>query len=267
MNSALNAAVGIGETKTYLIATANTILKRLPAQSTVLRNDQKIAFQAGDRLPIISYKRHDADHWIVQCSQPSHLGEWYAFAQHVKIEDPNPPVVAELLTFEQLADIAIHTPLNKLRPLVQPINETLVKYQINTKLRIAHFLAQIAHESDGFNALEEYASGEDYEGRRDLGNTQRGDGVRFKGRTFVQITGRHNYGEVSAYLGVDFISNPELLASPKYAALGAGWFWDSRNLNTHADRDDIRAITRILNGGVNGLADRIAYLERAKQVL
>lgn len=263
----MNAAIAIGKTDTYLVATANTILKRLPVQSTILKDDQKKAFNAGDRLPIISYKRHDADHWIVQCSQSSHLGEWYAFALHVRIEDPNPPVVAELLTFEQLADIAIHTPLNKLRPLVQPINETLAKYEINTPLRIAHFLAQIAHESDGFNALEEYASGEDYEWREDLGNTQKGDGVRFKGRSFVQITGRFNYAEISKYLGVDFISNPELLATPKYAALGAGWFWDSRNLNSHADRDDFQRIMRIVNGGNNGESDRWAYLQRAKRVL
>jgi predicted chitinase len=86
---------------------------------------------------------------------------------------------------------------DRLRQLASSVNDVLNYYQINTPLRICHFIAQVAHESDCFNAMEEYASGEDYEGRDDLGNTQPGDGVRFKGRGLMQLTSRANYAEFS----------------------------------------------------------------------
>ena len=140
------------------------------------------------------------------------------------------------------------------------------RYAITSPLRKAHFLAQVGHESDGFNTNEEYASGADYEWRTDLGNTKSGDGVRFKGRGLIQVTGRANYGECGRALGVDLISNPQRLGDYDLACLSAGWYWDSRNLNNFADRDDILAITKIINGGTNGLADRQSYLARAKRV-
>ncbi len=260
-----NAAIAIGETKTYLVATANTILKRLPVQSALLKKDQMTGFNAGDRLPIISYKRHDSDHWIVQCSQPSHLGEWYAFALHCRIDDPNAAI--ELISLEQLKAIAIYTRASVLAPFIPHLNTTMARYQINTPLRIAHFIAQIAHESDGFHTTREYADGSAYEWRRDLGNNQAGDGMRFRGRGLIQITGRENVSEISKALGYDFISDPQMLERIDWATLSAGWFWDSRNLNTHADRDDFQRIMRIINGGNNGEKDRWAYLTRAKRVL
>jgi putative chitinase len=171
----------------------------------------------------------------------------------------------ELVTAEQFYAIAPQTSLKKLTPLVAPLNVALAKYNITTPLRICHFLAQMYHESDGFNASEEYASGADYEWRDDLGNTQKGDGVRFKGRSFIQITGRYNYQDFSNYLGVDFVSNPELLATPEYAWLGAGWFWDTRNLNNLADQDRFRDITIRINGATNGWSDRLDALQRAKR--
>ncbi len=143
----------------------------------------------------------------------------------------------------------------------------MVEFNISTPLRQAHFLAQIAHESDRFNALEEYASGEDYEGRDDLGNTQPGDGVRFKGRGLIQITGRTNYGDCGKALGVDLINNPTKLAAPDLASRSAGWFWAINQLNGDADNDDVRTVTRVINGGYNGLDDRIMLLQAAKQVL
>jgi putative chitinase len=140
------------------------------------------------------------------------------------------------------------------------------RYGITTAMRKAHFLSQTAHESDGFNTNEEYASGAAYEGRRDLGNTKSGDGVRFKGRGLIQVTGRSNYAECGNALGVDLIGNPQRLADFDLACLSAGWYWDTRNLNSYADNDDVIQITRIINGGLNGLDDRQAYLARAKQV-
>lgn len=179
-----------------------------------------------------------------------------------------PPTVItpDLLISDQLSAIAIYTSQFRLDQLLPNINITMQRYGINTPLRKAHFLAQTAHESDGFNTNEEYASGADYEGRRDLGNTKSGDGVRFKGRGLIQVTGRSNYAECGQALGIDLINNPQRLADFDLACLSAGWYWDARNLNSYADDDDLIRITRIINGGLNGLDDREGYLIRAKQV-
>jgi len=136
-------------------------------------------------------------------------------------------------------------------------------YQITGTLRENHFLAQIAHESGEFRYLKEIASGSAYEGRADLGNTQQGDGIRFKGRGLIQITGRSNYAHLSRDLGVDFLAQPVLLETPEYACLSACWFWNSKNLNAWADKDDFLTITKRINGGTIGIEDRQMYLERA----
>jgi putative chitinase len=174
---------------------------------------------------------------------------------------------SSLITQEQLSAIAPYSRRDRLEKLLPHLNNTMQRYAITTPLRQAHFLAQLGHESDGFNTNEEYASGADYEGRRDLGNTQAGDGVRFKGRGLIQVTGRANYIDCGRALGVDLISNPQRLADFDLACLSAGWYWDTRKLNGHADRDDVLTITKIINGGTNGLADRQSYLARAKRVL
>jgi putative chitinase len=178
------------------------------------------------------------------------------------------PIAATLtlITQTQLSAIAPYSQRDRLEKLLPQLNATMQRYAITTPLRKAHFLAQVGHESDGFNTNEEYASGRDYEGRDDLGNTQTGDGVRFKGRGLIQVTGRANYGECGRALGVDLIKSPQRLGDYDLACLSAGWYWDSRNLNRHADRDDVITITKIINGGTNGLADRQSYLARAKRV-
>jgi putative chitinase len=170
------------------------------------------------------------------------------------------------ITQDQLSVIAPYSRRDRLEKLLPHLNTTMQRYAITTPIRIAHFLAQLGHESDGFNTNEEYASGADYEGRRDLGNTQAGDGVRFKGRGLIQVTGRANYADCGRALGVDLIKNPQRLGDFDLACLSAGWYWDTRKLNNHADRDDILTITKIINGGTNGLADRQSYLARAKRV-
>jgi predicted chitinase len=152
------------------------------------------------------------------------------------------------------------------KALAVELGEAMRKFQINTPQRAAMFIAQVAHESGGFRYREEIASGAAYEGRRDLGNTQRGDGHRFKGRSYIQITGRSNYRAISKALGVDFVSQPKALAEPKYAALAAAWWWSTHGLNQIADRGDFIAATRRINGGTNGLADRQKYYRRARLV-
>jgi putative chitinase len=132
---------------------------------------------------------------------------------------------------------------------------------------LAHFLAQVGHESGQLRYVLELASGKAYEGRQDLGNTLPLDGVRYKGRGLMQITGRHNYALCGLGLDLPLLENPELLEEPAYAAMSAAWFWHNKNLNALADLDDLLKITKIINGGTNGLADREMLLNRSKEIL
>lgn len=171
-------------------------------------------------------------------------------------------MTAELL--KQIMPFATQANCEK---FAEPLTKAMLKYEITTPRRQAAFLAQLAHESGSLRYTEEIATGEAYEGRRDLGNTEPGDGKRFKGRGLIQITGRANYKEVSQALGYDFITNPEDLEKPGAASFSAAWFWFSRHLNRLADIDSFEKITRRINGGLNGLADRLEHYERAKKAL
>ena len=148
------------------------------------------------------------------------------------------------------------------------LENACIEFGIDSTLRQAHFLAQVAHESrEGFY-MEEIASGAAYEGRRGLGNTEPGDGRRFKGRGLIQLTGRANYSAYSQdrYGDDRAVRNPEMVARLPDAAMAAGWYWRSRNLNARADRDDLEAVTRGGHGGLNGLADRRRCLQLAKRI-
>jgi len=151
--------------------------------------------------------------------------------------------------------------------------ELLSSAAITTALRIPHFLAQVAHESDGFCTLEEYASGAAYEGRRDLGNLKSGDGIRFKGRGPIQLTGRDNYRAFAVWMRLrqpdcpDFETAPEMVATWPWAGWATIFFWETKNCNAAADRDDLVAVTKIINGGRNGLIDRANYLTKAKTAI
>lgn len=134
-------------------------------------------------------------------------------------------------------------------------------------LRFAHFLGQLAHESGGFRYMEEIASGTDYEGRKDLGNVKPGDGKRFKGRGPIQLTGRANYAIYGAALGLDLINHPEQVAQPEIGILVAALFWHRNGLNALADADDLKRITRKINGGYNGLVDRELKTLKAKALV
>ena len=138
---------------------------------------------------------------------------------------------------------------------------------LTTSKRLAAFIAQCAHESDGFRTTVEYASGAAYEGRKDLGNTVKGDGVRFKGRGVIQLTGRANYAAYGKLLGVDLVGNPSLAAAFPYAALTAAHFWNTKKLNAFADAGDLKEVTRRINGGYNGLAQRLDYYSKALKVV
>ena len=151
--------------------------------------------------------------------------------------------------------------------LADALPQLVEKYHIDTPLRQAHFLAQVAHESDHFRTTMEYASGAAYEGRRDLGNTHKGDGKRLQGPrpdpADRPLQLRQGVGGARARLR----RHPEDAAIFPWAAEIAGWYWSTHELNRHADRDDVRAATKAINGGLNGLRDRTAYLDQAKRAL
>lgn len=151
--------------------------------------------------------------------------------------------------------------------LAQHLDEQLAKYGIDSYLRVCHFLAQAAHESASFRTLEEYASGAAYEGRKDLGNVQPGDGKRYKGRGIFQLTGRANYRVMGQKLGVDLEGKPELASDPMISIKTACEYWNSRKLSTYADLDDVRTITKKINGGYNGFEDRKQYLQKVKTII
>lgn len=171
------------------------------------------------------------------------------------------------LTKDMLKKIAPYAKDHILTALVDPLNEHLPKYGLDNKTRVKHFLAQAAHETAGFKTLEEYASGVAYEGRKDLGNTQKGDGKRYKGRGIFQLTGRANYKTFGKKLGKDLENNPVLAGDAETSVLIALEYWNNRKLTPLADKEDVTAITKKINGGLNGFEDRKKYLAKAEKVL
>ncbi len=167
----------------------------------------------------------------------------------------------------KLVGIMIHSTASNIAKYYGSLKQRMAANGINTPLRMAHFLAQIAHESAEFRYSEEIADGEAYEGRPDLGNTQPGDGKRFKGRGLIQLTGRFNYKRYGQARGKDYTTETGavlLATDPETAVDVSCWFWSENGLNRLADQDDIKAVTKIINGGYNGLEERKAKLVRAK---
>jgi putative chitinase len=179
---------------------------------------------------------------------------------------------------------------------LEPLLETFEKYDISTPKRQAYFIGQCMHESGGFKQLKEnlnYSAkglmatwpsrfpdidtAEKYERNPEkiankvyagrMGNTEDGDGAKYIGRGLIQLTGKENYANCGSAIGVDLVANPDLLSTPKYAALSAGWFWNRKGLNALADVDDLDTITKRINGGLIGIADRKAKVEMVSKYL
>lgn len=201
------------------------------------------------------------------------------------------------VTTQQLEILAPTSRFN-LNTIADALNKYFPEYNINTPLRIQHFLAQILEESEGFNYNEEnlnysaqglnkvfpsyfptidvattYAhnpqkiANKIYANRMGNGNEASGDGYLFRGRGFIQLTGKFEYQQISDMLKIDFVSNPDLLETLDNCVLGAIWYWNSHNLNIFADKDDIITITERINGGLNGLSQREARLAQCKTVI
>lgn len=203
-----------------------------------------------------------------------------------------------MLTAKQLRQCMPYIKDVNIAALLEPLNIAMAIYEINTPIRIAHFLAQIAHESSYLNTSEEnlnysaaglmkvfpkyFKTLEDakkvernpaaianivYANRLGNGDGASGDGYKFRGRGAIQNTGKANYALLSTALGVDFVKNPDLLKTPQYSMLAACQFWKSRGINALADKNDIVGVTKKINGGTNGLEDRSKNLVRCKAIL
>ncbi|MEW6729926.1 MAG: LysM peptidoglycan-binding domain-containing protein [Acidobacteriota bacterium] len=181
---------------------------------------------------------------------------------------PTPPTNTKGgITLSQLQRIMPNLPASKAQKYLPYLNQAMAEANINTPARQAAFLAQLAHESGELKYFEELASGAAYEGRRDLGNVNPGDGVRYKGRGPIQLTGRNNYRAAGRALGIDLENNPTRADDPDVGFRTAAWFWSSRNLNKYADAKNFDAITYRVNGGYNGKASRDMYYQRALNAL
>lgn len=202
-----------------------------------------------------------------------------------------------MITIEQFQSILLNCPSERAAACYPCLVKALEEFQITTPLRIAAFIAQTAHESAEYKAVREnlnysakgllgtwpkrftqekadaYARQQErianyvYASRNGNGNEASGDGWRFCGRGYIQVTGKSNYRDCSEALKVDLLSSPEQLEQPEFAFRSAGWYWNSRKLNDLADRGDLVGITKKINGGLIGQEERQKYYERAKAVL
>lgn len=179
-----------------------------------------------------------------------------------------------MITMAQLQKIA-PAAAKRCEKFLPWLNQYMEEYGINTHKRQCAFLAQLAHESGQFLYARELGN-DAYLEKYDtgpiaarLGNTPAddGDGQKYRGRGLIQITGRDNYRQCGQALGLDLLATPELLEQPQWAVASACWFWTSRGLNALADKGLFLGITKRINGGTNGHAERVAFWERAKRVL
>lgn len=177
------------------------------------------------------------------------------------------------VTIAALMRLAAGASAKNPRPLIHPLSIAIdaqrAVFDITTPLRLCHFLAQGAHETDSFKTMIEYGGTEyfkRYDGRADLGNTKPGDGYRFRGRGFIQCTGRANYATYGKMADLDLIADPDLAAEPTKSVLIAMAYWKDRDINPAADANNIVLVTKRVNGGSNGIAHRRECFGRLAEV-
>lgn len=253
-------------------ANRHTVLKKEPVQSTRLSKDEKVSVRLGKIYEVKAYEEAPDQH--IEVTLGHKAGTWFIFEPHWSCswledeqEDDTEPfrelvsrkVMRAIMPNANQPDIDIYTP---------QINRSLYNHGILTRQQIAMFLAQIAHESGEMRYKEEIASGAAYEGRKDLGNIHKGDGVKYKGRGFIQLTGRANYELAERHFKQPLIDKPQLITMNPYLTVAtATWFWERNNINVLANKNDFEGVTRRINGGTNGYGDRLKYWVRAKEAL
>lgn len=242
-----------------IVSNSVTVIKDHPFQSSLLAPHERITVLPGRFIETLEFKPAKDNNYRIDFEGKKK----YIFLPHWTIHKQTITI-----TLEQARAVYPNTQDVVLNRHLAYLNQSMDTYQINlSPIRVRYFLAQLGHESAGFRYMEELASGSAYEGRKDLGNLNKGDGVKYKGRGIIQLTGRHNYRNAGKALNVDLENNPQLASNEKYASLIAGWFWNSRNLNFWSDKEDFRQVTKLINGGYNGWDDRLKYLRRAEKVI
>ena len=255
--------------KQYLIkAKVDTTIKRFPVDSTSLPVEQKQAIAQGTEIYALNYAIADK-HITFFSMQDGYLGKWYAFAEHVQVfEDGVDLLAAKVLVTQAQAEYVFGNKIfdNELGDL----NKCLITFGITEKEDIRMFLAQTSHESGGLKWLQEIASGDDYEWRSDLGNTQAGDGRKYKGAGVIGLTGRANYQALSDYLGDPRVMEGVEYVASTYAFTSGGFWWASNGISEYiANGATIEQVSTRVNGAnpANGLSDRIYYYQRACDII
>jgi predicted chitinase len=245
-----------------LTANRNTILKShlIDSSSESLPQDfRSIPIKVGQKVIYNKIIKTEKNHYLLEIKTPIEgRFNWYAFVSH--FDDPNPIVVRKDQVegvFDRFNDKITDFQFKKL-------DECLKRFDIVTLPRVRHFLSQIAHESAGLRFLVEIHDGSNYEGRRDLGNTRPGDGKKFRGVDALQMTGRANYQLFANHIGDQRVMEGWKYVSERYLFLPSGFWWMNNKINELCDRGaTVEQITRRVNGGTNGLAERKRYYERA----
>jgi putative chitinase len=247
-----------------LIALRDTLLKSYPIDSSDPNPPDGFATIPVKKGEKITYNwiRPKGKHLLFEGTEiRGDFWNWYAFRDHFDNSNIDSPVVRE----DQVEFILNHPIADS---LFKSLDNCLKRFEITTIPRVRHFISQCAHESMGFRQFSEFASGAAYEGRRDLGNVRPGDGRRFKGVGAIQVTGRHNYQRFA-----DFIGDPRVMEGWRYVVTRypfeiSGFWWMDNAMNSLIDRGaSVERVTRRVNGGYNGLSDRIKYYNRALQAI
>jgi predicted chitinase len=253
---------------TFLLTiTHETRLKTQPIDSRQLPANQILKAAIGEKFAPIGWELAENQHVKFAISDKAFL---YAFAQHISLTQDGVDVLApKFLVTQSQADYIFERSTDAF--ILADLNNCLIKFGITDKEDIRQFLAQCAHESGGLQYLEELATGDDYEWRSDLGNTEEGDGRKFKGGGLIQLTGRANYQDFAKFMG-----DPEIVdqgvnyVADKYPVSSAGFWWRNNEMSQYiANGATVEQVSTRVNGAnpANGLDDRIYYYNRAKDVI
>ncbi len=258
---------------TKIKATTKTYLKKQPIDSSELLDNEKVFVPVGKEYKVLKHSEETNGHCLVELDYG--LGVWYLWSDHWELpwKEQNSAITTntatessrhqsnDLVTRQQAQSVYGRALSDK---QFKDLNDCLNRFEINTLSRIRHFLSQTAHESGGLKWLKELASGKAYNGRRDLGNIHPGDGPKYKGAGALQLTGFTNYQQLA-----DFTHDPKVMegvdyVSTTYPFTSAGVWWKNNNMNALCDRGGtVKEVTRRVNGGYNGLADRQRYYDKA----
>jgi len=248
-----------------IVAKANTKLKKLPVQSSELKPEQIVVVPVGKSYGVELFEPAENGH--IKVTLAANSGTFYAFSKDWDgLPNAIPDSAEEPLITRAEAEEIFGNSIRE--DELEDLNRCLRFYEISTPARICHFLGQISHESGGLKWLKELSDGSDLEGRSDLGNTCSGDGPRYKGAGALQLTGRNNYqvfcdamGDAKIMDGCDYVAQ-------RYPFTSAGFWWQNNGMNELCDRNaTVEEITKRVNGGYNGLEDRLQYYNKACQLL